>query len=42
MKIGRDIVELAKEIERRRESARDFVADTRKTWRITTGRRSWR
>lgn len=29
MKPGRDIVELAKEIERRRQSARDFVADTR-------------
>lgn len=35
MKIGRDLVELAKELERRRRSARDFVADTRHM-RMTT------
>lgn len=31
MKIGRDLVELAKEIQRQRSAKRDFVADTRKT-----------
>lgn len=29
MKMGRDLVDLAKELQRRRESAKDYVADTR-------------